>query len=643
MGGDMGQPLRILYVEDNPNDAELVEAELLASDIEFDILHVDNREAYLAAFGQQAFDLILSDFSMPCFDGAMALKIAKEKYPEIPFIYISGTIGEDAAIESFRNGATDYVLKNRLSKLVPVIKRVLKENEEKLKRKQAKEQIHQQAMIIDIAPNAIQMLGFEGKILFWSKGAERTYGWLASEVIGKNVQDLMFKEDVSLFAFTNKTTIEKGEWIGELEQITKNGKKIIVQSHRVLVKDYEGKAKSVLVVNTDITERKKLETQFLRAQRMECVGALASGIAHDLNNILAPIVLSVQLLKNRLPDEKSQKLLSILENSSQRGAELIQQILSFGRGLESGAITIQVGHLVKEIEKFIRETFPKNIKTVTYLAKDTWTVSAVATQIHQLLMNLCVNARDAMPEGGSLIVSVENIFVDETYTQINTDAKVGPYVCISISDTGDGIAKNILDKIFEPFFTTKEIGKGTGLGLATVVSIVKAHYGFITLESELAKGTEFKVYLPATDVEETPKIRLAPHELFNGHGELILVVDGEAYIREITKTALEVYNYYVLSASDGSEALAIYLQEKEKISLVITDLIMPFMDGVKTIEALRKINPQVKIIVVSGVARNSITTDIEYKADAMLAKPYTTEQLLKTVRQTLDGTTSYTN
>ncbi|KAF0249972.1 MAG: PAS/PAC sensor hybrid histidine kinase [bacterium] len=639
----MKRALQILYVEDNPNDAELVEAEILASDISFDILRVDNKEAYLAALEQKTFDLILSDFSMPYFDGAMALKIAREKYPEIPFIYVSGTIGEDAAIESFRNGATDYVLKNRLSKLVPVIKRVLQENEEKLKRKQVEEQIHQQAMIIDIAPNAIQMLDFEGKILFWSKGAERIYGWLAVEVIEKNVQDLMFKNDVSRFAFTNKTTVEKGEWIGELEQVNKSGKKIIVESRQVLVRGDEGKPKSLLVINTDITERKKLETQFLRAQRMECVGALASGIAHDLNNILAPIILSVQLLKNRLPDEKSQKLLSMLQNSCQRGAELVQQILSFGRGLESEAITLQVGHLVKEVEKIIRETFPKNIRTITYLAKDTWAVSAVTTQIHQLLMNLCVNARDAMPEGGSLTISVENIFVDETYTQINADSKVGPYVCISISDTGEGIAKNILDKIFEPFFTTKEIGKGTGLGLATVVSIVKAHYGFITLESELAKGTRFKVYLPATDVEETPKSRLAPHELFNGQGELILVVDDEGYIREITKTALEVYNYHVLTASDGSEALTIYLQEKEKISLVITDLIMPFMDGVKTIEALRRINPQIKIIVVSGVARNSITTGIEYKADAMLAKPYTTEQLLKTVRQTLDGTTTYTN
>ena len=635
----MEQILNILYLEDNLNDAELVEAELLANNINFDVLRVDNKESYLGAIEEKNFDLILSDFSMPLFDGTTALKIAKEKCPEVPFIYVSGTIGEEAAIESFRNGATDYVLKSRFSKLVPVIKRVLHEREENIKRKQAEEHTRQQAMIIDIAPNAIQMLDFGGEILFWSKGAERIYGWLASEVINKNVQELMFKDTNSKFTFVNEVTIKKGEWIGELEQVTKSGKKIIVESHQLLVKDNDDIAKSILVINTDITEKKKLEAQFLRAQRMECVGALASGIAHDLNNILAPIILSLQIFKNRLTDEKSQKLLSMLESSSQRGAELVQQVLSFGRGLENETITLQVNHLVKEIEKIIRETFPKNIRTFINLAKDVWMISAVATQIHQVLMNLCVNARDAMSEGGILTISVENIFIDETYAQISVDAKVGPYVCITISDTGKGISKDILDKIFEPFFTTKEIGKGTGLGLATVVSIIKGHHGFIALESEISRGTKFKIYIPATDVQETSNDKVDTYELFSGKGELILIVDDEAYIREITKTALEAYNYQVLTAGDGTEALAVYLQEKRKISLVITDLIMPFMDGTKTIEALKRINPQIKIVVVSGVATNNISSNMG-KVDAVLAKPYTTEQLLTTIRTTLDKATS---
>ncbi|MBI4850510.1 MAG: response regulator [Acidobacteria bacterium] len=632
--------INVLYLEDNNNDAELVETELLASDIDFDILRVDNREEYIKAIEGKTVDLILSDFSIPSFDGTEALKIAKEKCPEVPFIYVSGTIGEEAAIESFRNGATDYVLKSRFSRLTPVIKRALQEKEENLRRKQAEEYTKQQAMVIDIVPNSIQMLDLDGTILFWSKGSEKIYGWKPSEVVGGNVQNLMFKENIPQFTAASKFTTEKGEWIGELNQITKRGRKIIVESHWLLVKSEYGSKDSVLVVNTDITEKKELESQFLRAQRMECVGALASGIAHDLNNVLAPIVLSLEILKKRLPDEKSRRILSILENSSQRGAELVQQVLSFGRGMGNELQTVQINHVVREIEQIIKEIFPKNITITARLAKNTWQISAIVTQLHQVLMNLCVNARDAMPEGGILTISVENISVDESYTILNADAKIGPYVCISITDTGEGIPKDIADKVFEPFFTTKELGKGTGLGLATVVSIVKGHEGFITLHSDLNLGTEFKIFLPATSIQPTLRSKQDPQELLSGQGELILVIDDEAYIREVTKAALEAYNYQVITASDGAEAIAIYLEKKEKISLVVTDLVMPFMSGAKVIEALRNINPNVKIIVLTGVRTSSMDLTI-VKVNAVLAKPYTTEELLKTIQVILGDTRSY--
>jgi len=368
---------------------------------------------------------------------------------------------------------------------------------------------------------------------------------------------------------------------------------------------------------------------------MECIGALASGIAHDLNNVLAPIMMFIQILKKRLPDERSQKLLNMLEDSSQRGADLVKQVLSFGRGLESQRIPIQISHLASEVEKVIRETFPKNINPVISIKKDIWSVLADTTQIHQVLMNLCVNARDAMPQGGTLFISVDNLFIDENYAQISEEAKIGPYVIIEVADTGEGMSTDTMTKIYEPFFTTKEIGKGTGLGLPTVISIVKGHDGFITLESKLKQGTKFKIHLPASEVKETLVVEKEPYDIFAGQGEMILVVDDEISVREITKATLEASNYEVLTANDGTEAIAIYLQEKEKISLVITDNIMPFMDGLTTIKALRKIDPTTKVILASGVSTTNAINDETYNINGVLQKPYTTEKLLKLVKEVL--------
>ncbi|MBI4852905.1 MAG: response regulator [Acidobacteria bacterium] len=632
----MGTALKILHLEDNDRDAELIKEILISQDVVFDILQVKDRESFIKAFDKDTFDLIFSDYSIPSFSGKLALEIAQERSPETPFIYISGTIGEERAIESIKNGATDYVLKHKLAKLLPAVTRALRETKERSEHKNADIKIRRQVALIDIAPDAIQEVDFEGNILFWSKGAERIYGWAAQEAINKNAKDLMFKNDPNQFINTAKNVIEKGEWFGELKQVTKSGKEIVVESRLALVKDNVGGPISQLIVNTDITEKKKLEAQFLRAQRMECVGALASGIAHDLNNVLAPIMMFIHLLKNRLPDEKSQKLLSMLESSSQRGADLVKQVLSFGRGLESQRIPIQVSHLISEIQKVISETFPRNIRPVVSIEKDLWAVLADTTQIHQVLMNLCVNARDAMPHGGTLHLLVENIFIDEDYSQKNPDANTGPYVLTTVTDTGEGMSQEIIDRIFEPFFTTKEIGKGTGLGLPTVFSIVKAHDGFISLKSEVGKGTTFKIYLPAISVEKPLVDKTQPHDLFSGKGELVLVVDDEVSICEITKASLEANNYEVLTANDGTEAVTIYLQHKERISLVITDAIMPFMDGLATIKALRNINPGVKVVIVSGVASNNMLNDVNYNVSGILTKPYTAEQLLKMVKEVVN-------
>lgn len=313
-----------------------------------------------------------------------------------------------------------------------------------------------------------------------------------------------------------------------MQKVTKFAQEVTVESRWTLVRDEAGRPKSILTVDTDITEKKLLEAQFFRAQRLESIGTLASGIAHDLNNILTPILAAAQLLPLKLKnlDDRSQLLLQLLEVNARRGADLVKQVLSFTRGVEGKRVILQMRHLIGEIERILRETLPKSIEVDVKASHDLWTVFGDSTQLHQVLMNLCVNARDAMPLGGTLTIAASNQWIDETDVRTNLEAKVGPYCVLSVADTGTGIATEILDRIFEPFFTTKELGSGTGLGLSTIVGIIKSHGGFITVSSQLSKGTEFKVFLPAVMIREAAPIENP--ELHRGDGNLILVVDDEA-------------------------------------------------------------------------------------------------------------------
>jgi two-component system cell cycle sensor histidine kinase/response regulator CckA len=499
-------------------------------------------------------------------------------------------------------------------------------------RKHIEEKIREQAALLEITTDAISVRDLHQNILFWNKGAERLYGWKAEEVLGENALEILYKNTTLPQQEIQASLEKKGSWQGELNKLTKDGKKIIVESRWTLVKNNQGQPKSILVVSTDITHKKQLEAQFLRTQRMESIGTLAGGIAHDLNNVFAPILMAIQLLQLKLKDSQSQQWLDILESSAQRGADLVKQVVSFARGVEGERTLIQVRHLIKEIKQIAIETFPKSIAVDIDVPEDLWTVSGDATQLHQVLMNLCVNARDAMLDGGNLNISGKNILIDENYAQINIDAKVGPYIVITVSDTGTGISQEILERIFEPFFTTKEVGKGTGLGLSTVIGIIKSHAGFVNVYSELGQGTEFKVYLPA--LAETVTQSVKAQKLIEGEGELILVVDDEEPILKITSNSLETHGYRVLTANDGIEAIALYAEYGEEISTVIVDMMMPSMDGPTTINLLQKMNPAVKIIAVSGlVSSNKVNLATNSGIKALLNKPYSTNELLETIRE----------
>ncbi|MBF2064166.1 MAG: response regulator [Calothrix sp. C42_A2020_038] len=496
-------------------------------------------------------------------------------------------------------------------------------------RKRSEEKIREQAALLDVASDAINVLALDNQILFWNSGAERIYGWKQHEALGQNANKLLYKEIPQLEQF-RQIVLESGCWEGELHQVSKFGKEIIVSSRWTLVRNEQGQPKSILVVNTDITEKKLLEAQFYRSQRLESIGTLASGIAHDLNNALGPILMIAELLQERISDVNSQQLLTELEASAKRGASLVKQVLSFGRGIEGKRTILQVKHLLLEIEHIAKQIFPKSIKIYTDISANLWTVCADATQLHQVLMNLVVNARDAMPHGGTLSIYAENIYIDEQYAQMNVEAKVGSYTVLTVSDTGVGMEPEILQRIFEPFFTTKEVGKGTGIGLSTVMGIIKSHGGFVNVYSQVGRGSQFKVYLPA--IEGVLWKQVEDQDMPKGHGELILVVDDELSIREITKISLEMSNYNVITASDGIEAIALYAQRKAEISLVLMDMMMPEMDGITTISTLQRINSQVKIIATSGLAStDKMAEAANVGAKAFLSKPFTAAELLKTL------------
>ncbi|KAB8335868.1 PAS domain S-box protein [Scytonema tolypothrichoides VB-61278] len=500
-------------------------------------------------------------------------------------------------------------------------------------RKQAEQKIREQAAWLDVATDAIIVRDLENKIVFWNRSAERLYGWKAKDALGKNASELLYKKISPQLQEALSEVRLAGEWYGELSQVQKDGKEVIVETRWTLVRDEHGKPKSILTVNTDITEKKKLQTQFLRAQRLESLGTLASGIAHDLNNTLAPMLMSAQLLRMRISDERNQQLLETLETNAQRGAAMVRQVLSFARGVEGKRTILQIRHLISEIEQFAKQTFPKSIEFCTDIPANLWTVSGDATQLHQVLMNLVINARDAMPKGGVLSLCAENFLIDENYARMNLDATVGPHILITVKDTGIGMPPEVLDRIFEPFFTTKEIGKGSGLGLSTVLGIMKSHGGFISVSSKVGKGTQFKVFLKAVLENQTPLEESL--ELPMGNGELILVADDEAEIREITKITLEKYNYKVLTACDGIEAIASYAQNREEIKLVFMDMMMPGVDGLTTIRALLKMNPCLKIMAASGLADNKQLTQ-SLGIETFLLKPYTIKQLLQALHKILN-------
>jgi PAS domain S-box-containing protein len=502
--------------------------------------------------------------------------------------------------------------------------------------------------IFEASPNVTSVFRIEDQALrrTWiSPNLERIFGYTVAEALEPNWWSAhVHPEDVARVITDSARVLAREHIVHEYRFLRRDGGAVWIRDEMRLLRDDAGRPAEVVGAWTDITERKQLEAHLLRTQRLESVGRLASGIAHDLNNILSPMLMVPPLLREAIKDPELLKMVDLVDTNAQRGSNIIKQLLTFGRGMEGERMPVQLRSLVSEMAGIIRETFNKNIVTHQETPRDIWLVSGDATQLHQVLMNLCVNARDAMPEGGKLTLKLENQEFDESFARMTPGARAGRYVCLSVIDSGQGIAPEHLDKIFDPFFTTKELGKGTGLGLSTVLGIVQSHDGFIQVHSQPGHGTQFKIYLPAVDAVETQPVVDANQSLPKGSGELVLVVDDEKSVRQVTRQLLERNGYHVIEAAEGAEAITQYVANQKDVQVVITDLAMPIMDGPSLIRVLRRLNPKVRIMAMTGYqSKATLPPDLGVPAEVQLSKPFSGTVLLQTMQRIIHPETASKN
>lgn len=769
----MNKLLRCLIVEDSEDDALLVLRQLRGGGYDVTSERVETAEAMRAALDRQPWDIVISDYKMPHFSGLAALELLKSTNKDLPFIIVSGTIGEDVAVAAMKAGAHDYIMKARLERLVPATERELHDAMERRERKQAVEalgvtqarlsnamriahlgaweydvasdrftfddlfysmlrttaereggyamspahyyerfvhpndralvgpgireaiettnpvytrqiehrmiyadgevgylavryyilkderghtvkicgvnqditerivafaRIREQAEVIDQAPVAVLITDLSHVVTYCNEGAARLHGCKKEELLGHTAESVYSAEAMEVFGRARSTTWETGSWMGEVPFLARDGREVIALYHMSLIRDEAGSPKARLSIATDITEKKQLEAESLRAQRLENLGMLAAGIAHDFNNALAPITMAGPLLRQQVRDPAGLRMLNIIEQCSNRGAALVHQMLSFVRGTTGGKQLTQMRHVLREVVELSQSSFPKSIQIEAHLPNDLWPIMADPTQMHQIFLNLSVNARDAMPEGGKITVAADNRVLNEAQAAKIEGGRAGVFFVVDVRDTGTGISPEVLEKMWAPFFTTKGEGKGTGLGLSTVRAIVSNHDGFVAVQSctnrEHGHGTVFTVYLPA-EPDKTAGISAPGGEPPpRGRGELILLVDDEQPVLDISARILTESGYRVIKALDGAGAVAAFVPRAEEVRLLVTDLDMPLMGGRELAAALHKMKPTLPTIVMSGGKMQAQGRSKDF-ATEYLAKPFDAQSLLEIVHRTL--------
>jgi len=490
-------------------------------------------------------------------------------------------------------------------------------------------QLEQQAALLEIAHEIIIVRDLDDTITFWNPAAEKIYGYSAREAIGKRLEDLLYQgHDPEPTKRAKAAVKHHGHWSGDLYPVSREGKRLIIQSNWTLVHDHAGIPRSILSISTDVTHTRDLETQFFRAQRMESIGVLAGGIAHDLNNILAPIVLATDTLREELSTTPLASTVELLASSAKRGADLVRQVLLFARGSETPRSPVDLLQPFQEVRSIIEQTFPKSIRFISHLEPGLPCVIADPTLLQQVLLNLCINARDAMPNGGTIELHAFRSLLPPALQPIARSQLPGPAVTITLSDTGSGMPPEVLARIFEPFYTTKLVGEGTGLGLSTALSIIRSHGGDLSAQSAPGKGTTFTLILPALQQTPLPPAQPLPAPI-RPSTQTILIVDDEAAIRHVARLILTRFGFQCIEAANGLEALTTLRTCSQAVSIVLLDMAMPQMDGPTALPKIKSIAPHAKVIAVSGISPNQQAAEIAPcpAIDFFLQKPFSAADL----------------
>jgi two-component system, cell cycle sensor histidine kinase and response regulator CckA len=638
----MRQSLRALIVEDSDQDADLLLRELRrAFDVTFE--RVETPEAMSAALDGGPWEIVLSDYSMPRFDAPSAFRLLRERGTDIPFIIVSGTVGEDVAVEAMRLGVHDYLLKGKLARLVPTIERELRDAAERHARRLAEQAARATEAkfraLVEGAPDAMVIIDRKGTIVLVNSQAERLFGHKRQNLLGQPVEMLIperfrGRHPEHRASYFHEAKARAAGTGMDLYGLAADGTELPIEVSLSPLDTEEG----VLVASAirDIRERKRLEEQFRQAQKMEAVGRLAGGVAHDFNNVLSVILGYAEMIVSDLkPEEPLRADVEEIRAAALRATDLTRQLLAFSRHQVLESKVLNLNAVIAGMEKMLGRLSGADIELTLLPASGVWNVKADPGQIEQILMNLAVNARDAMPQGGKLTIETANVELDEDYAGEHRDVGAGSYVMLAVSDTGAGMDAETKARIFEPFFTTKEKGKGTGLGLATVFGIVKQSDGHIWVYSEPGKGTTFKIYLPR--VSGAAEIRVSERPVASHGSETILLVEDDDAVRILARTILRRQGYVVLEAPNGGEALLVCEQHGAKIDLLLTDVVLPRMSGRQLAERLGTLRPGMKVLFMSGYTDDAILQHgILDSGVAYLQKPLTPASLSQKVREVLD-------
>ncbi len=672
--------LHLLILEDNPDDAELAVKELERKGFDVKWTRVDTEKAFREALAEKP-DLILSDYHVPSFDAVAALQIYRQLKLEIPLIIFSGTIGEEMAVECMKSGATDYVLKDNLSRLCPVVKRALEEMKTYRKNRQAEESLRESESRYKRLYSMTRLMCDNLPELMWTKDLENRFIFANKACCekllnAKDIDEPVGKTDMYFADREKKSHPENPEYhtFGEtctgsdlvvletkkplrFEEFGNLKKRLVhIDVYKAPFLDEKGNLIGTVGCARDITrekeiekeiekeqrkaeeEKEKLEAQLRQSQKMEAIGTLAGGIAHDFNNLLTVIIGNAQLsLMNAIEDKSLRNGIEEIKKAGEKAASLTRQLLAFSRKQIIKPEVLDINIVVNETKKMLKRVIGEDIEFQTVLEPRLWKVYADFGQIDQIIINMVINARDAMPQGGKLTIDTTNADLNKNYFhEHDIEEEPGPYVILAVSDTGSGMDKETRERIFEPFFTTKEVGKGTGLGLSTIYGIVKQNNGFVWVYSEPGQGSTFKIYLPKmkNDAENAEKKQTPVDD--PGGSETVLVVEDDDFLRNMAQNALRRYGYKVLVAENGEDALRVCKELDGQIDLMITDVIMPKMGGKKLAERLQPLYPQIKVIYMSGYTDNAIVHHGVLAPELnFIEKPFSPEGLARKAREVL--------